>query len=164
MASSAWESCPAGWHGQPQSTRRWLTSWADRLPGNSARRLSARRRHSGRFGGGDRKDDEHLRPTLRVVARRDLAPVALHDGSADGQTHAQTGRFAAEVGLKHAFAYRRRQATPGVAHDSPYTLRVHPLGANRHVTCLERVGRHGLEAVEEDIDDDLLDLDRVDFD
>src|ERR1700726_1578389 len=98
------------------------------------------------------------------VLRRNGAMMGFHNGAHDGESHPQAFAFRGEEGLAESFPCFIRN-TNAVIADTHFDYFVTMLlGFHQYFAVPNRRIAHSIESIDNQIDEDLLDLDRIRFD
>src|SRR5580704_12505052 len=109
----------------------------------------------------------------REVENRAPRPVGGHpqptamrfdDRTADRQPHSQTLGLCRVERIKEAFETRRSQAWPRILHRNQHAIRFGRSGGDEQLSLPFRDRAHGLDRVDDEIEDDLLQLNAIPFD
>src|ERR1700680_2503652 len=98
------------------------------------------------------------------VLRYNGAVMGFHNGAHDGQSHPQAFAFRGEERLEESLAcfIRNTNAVIADAHSDHFVTTV--LRFHQYFAVLNRRIAHSIESIDNQIDEDLLNLDRIRFD
>ena len=98
---------------------------------------------------------------LGIIDGPEAAVVFLDDGVADGEAHAHAGGFGGEEGLEDAAELVGAEAGAGIGNGGADGFRGFGPGANGKESFLGVLGEHGVDGVDDEVEDDLLEFDQV---